>query len=36
VRIEGADVVGVSFPAFFEIVEQLRRATRGQRHWSEP
>jgi 3-phosphoshikimate 1-carboxyvinyltransferase len=36
VRIEGADVVGVSFPAFFEIVEQLRRSTRGQRQWSEP
>ena len=35
VRIEGADVVGVSFPAFFEIVEQLRRSTRGQRQWSE-
>jgi 3-phosphoshikimate 1-carboxyvinyltransferase len=36
VRIEGADVVGVSFPAFFEIVEQLRRSRRGQRQWSEP
>jgi len=36
VRIEGADVVGVSFPAFFQIVEQLRRSTRGQRQWSEP
>ena len=36
VRIEGADAVGVSFPAFFEMVERLRRSTRNQRQWSEP
>jgi 5-enolpyruvylshikimate-3-phosphate synthase len=27
VRIEGADVVDVSFPGFFEMLEELRRTS---------
>ena len=35
VRIEGADAVAVSFPAFFHIVERLRRSTRTTASWIE-
>jgi len=36
VRIEGADAVDVSFPGFYEVVDQLRHSPRGRREWTEP
>jgi 3-phosphoshikimate 1-carboxyvinyltransferase len=36
VRIEGSDAVDVSFPGFYDVLEQLRRTTRNQRQWNEP
>ena len=36
VRIEGADAVDVSFPGFYDVLDQLRRATRDRRQWNEP
>jgi 3-phosphoshikimate 1-carboxyvinyltransferase len=35
VRIGGADAVTVSFPGFYEVVDQLRRSTRAQGRWIE-
>jgi 5-enolpyruvylshikimate-3-phosphate synthase len=35
VRVDGADAVSISFPGFFEIVEQLRRSTRTTASWIE-
>jgi 3-phosphoshikimate 1-carboxyvinyltransferase len=35
VRVEGADAVAVSFPGFFEMVDQLRRSTRTRGRWIE-
>jgi 3-phosphoshikimate 1-carboxyvinyltransferase len=35
VRIEDANAVAVSFPGFFEIVDQLRRSTRTTNPWRE-
>jgi 3-phosphoshikimate 1-carboxyvinyltransferase len=35
VRVEGAEAVSVSFPGFYDVVDQLRRSTRTHSRWIE-